>query len=208
MMTSDQSVICLTCDGKLSEFSEFRAEVLRLISESVFVKSEVETLVKFEYESDCDTYEPILDEFLIDKEEYEDNYENQRDDQVRARKSTSKKKAEDTEDVNEKSQLLFSCESCVDKSYGTNWALERHMAAMHGYKKSKKSKRYPDENMCTICAKILKNGKKGLESHVSSANFQPFVPYFRKLSTICTLYSSANFDNNRCRFPLLLLIIT
>lgn len=165
-MVNDQSVICLACHGKLSEFSKFRTEVLRLISESVFVKTEAETLVKIEYTSDCDTYEPILEEFLIDKEEYEENFDDQSENQVSVRKSTTKKAGE-TKDENEKLQRLFSCKSCADKSYRSNWALERHMKAIHGYEKIKKSTRYPGENMCTICGKILKNGKKGMESHVS-----------------------------------------
>jgi hypothetical protein len=79
--------------------------------------------------------------------------------------------------VRKKVKDIF-CEICPDeKAFSSKYTLQRHMNASHRVSQSKKE-RFPKVNLCSICAKLISNGKRGLEYHVSHHGIQiPSIPF-------------------------------
>ena len=140
------SIICISCDTKLSEFTEFRTAILRVQSENFFVKTEAAESIKVECESEISYETDPTEEFL-------ENFKPLKNATI-VRKNISR-------------QNYHCCAICPEKHYRSKYSLEKHMILNHKVEKPRKEK-FPKTNLCFICAKIITNGRKGMEYHVST----------------------------------------
>lgn len=157
--------ICVLCDSKLSEFFKFRADILRSMideenltiktetTENVTIKTEIPEIVKVEINSDFELDYPSVEEHLEESLTIKFS-------EGQSKKGTSSQKKKTIQEI--------FCQFCPDgKAYSSKYTLQRHMQSSHRAVQTKKE-RFPRVNLCSICAKLISNGKRGLEYHVSS----------------------------------------
>lgn len=194
--SSYSSLICASCDRKLSEIAEFQhvSVIKQLKLYQTFpqhpdeIKSE-QRFIKAEPESDNEDrdYQETEMTAFVNPEclMFEDPTAEHRTDRQRLATGRIDKKKR-TKSKILKRAIGFECSMCERKFVSRNY-LESHMMRKHQLGDLQQapellevqlaSGKFPEENLCSICAKVIKKGKYGLTQHilhVHTGTFQYF----------------------------------